>query len=243
MKAKTHIFPTPKLLYQALGESFKKIVADADTRGKKLHIALPGGSTPERFFEYLSGPISDEINWNVVHLYWGDERCVPPEHPDSNYGMTKKALLNKIDIPPANIHRINGESNPEAEVLRYSKEVKTTVSTKDQKLPQFDWIILGLGTDGHTASLFPQMISSLAEDQICTIATHPQSGQKRISLTLSVLNNAKRVSFLVTGKSKMQVVASILKNKPEGHRLPAAQVLPHSGVLEWYLDQEAGALL
>ena len=243
MEAKTHIFPNPDLLVEALGTSFKEAEEEADSRGEPLHVAVPGGSTPKKFFQYLSGPFADSINWDRIHFYWGDERCVPPDHPESNFGMTKKALLDKIDIPIKNIHRIQGESDPESEILRYSHEIKTTVSTKDQSLPQFDWIILGLGADGHTASLFPKMISSLVDEQICTIATHPQSGQKRISLTLSILNNAKRVTFLVTGKSKTEVVTSILMNKSDNLRFPAALVSPHSGKLDWYLDQEAGRLL
>lgn len=243
MKANSYIFQTSDLLYHALGESFKDSVSRVERQGWKIHIALPGGSTPHKFFQYLSGPISDEINWNVIHFYWGDERCVPPDHPDSNYGMTNKALLNKIDIPKYNIHRIYGESEPEKEVLRYSEEIRANVPSNNQNLPQFDWIILGLGTDGHTASLFPHISLSSTTKQICTIATQPQSGQKRISLTLSILNNAKHISFLVTGKSKAQVVASILNEDPERYKYPAANVAPSRGILEWYLDQEAGAFL
>lgn len=241
VKAKTHIFPTQDLLVQALGASFKEAANEAGSRKENLHIAIPGGSTPQEFFQYLSGPISNKINWNRVHFYWGDERCVPPDHPESNYGMTEESLLSKINIPAGNIHRIHGETKPAEEVRRYADEIKSSLPLNEQSLPRFDWIILGLGSDGHTASLFPNMNLSTTSKKICTIASHPQSGQKRISLTLSAINNARRVSFLVKGESKASVVASVLNCDRKNLSLPAAQVSPNSGILEWFLDEAAAS--
>jgi 6-phosphogluconolactonase len=243
METKTQIFANPNLLVEALGSSFKESVDSTVSRGENMNIVIPGGSTPQKFFQFLSGPIAKEIDWNCVHLYWGDERCVPPDHPESNYGMTHKALLDKINIPKRNIHRIHGEDIPEQEVQRYSDEIRKFVPEDSHSIPRFDWIILGLGEDGHTASLFPNLNLSTTSEQICTIASHPQSGQKRISLTLSAINNAKRVSFLVSGQSKGPIVASILNCDRESLNLPASQVSPNSGNLEWFIDSSASSLL
>jgi len=243
MKPKLHIYNNVELLIPALGETFKQMVETACDRGSLLHIALPGGTTPKKFFEYLRGPISHDIYWQSLHFYWGDERCVPPDHAQSNYGMVAAALLDHIDIPSTHIHRIHGECPPENEVMRYAAEINSTVPMNTLNLPQFDWIILGLGTDGHIASLFPSDKKVQSPDKICLIATHPDGIQKRISITLPVINNARRVSFLITGKAKATVVASILRDDPASKQWPAAQVSPQSGLFEWYLDKAAASLL
>jgi 6-phosphogluconolactonase len=243
MKTVTRQFENTELQHQALAESFRESVNDANSRKEKIHIVLPGGSTPMKFFNYLSDPLGPEINWQAVHLYWGDERCVPPDHADSNYGMTAATLLDHIDIPGSHIHRIRGENSAEDEVFRYSEEIKKNVPQNKPGLPQFDWIILGLGTDGHTASLFPHMTPFSFTGSICIIANHPTTGQKRISLNLAVLNNAKRITFLVSGASKASIVSSILKGTASTRRLPAALVLQQNGKTEWYLDRAAAKLL
>jgi 6-phosphogluconolactonase len=242
MTIKTFIFKNSHAFYQALALSFKKSVEDAVALEKKIHVALSGGSTPQKFFHYLADSFSNDLNWAFVHLYWGDERCVPPDHPDSNFGMTDRLLIRRINIPVENIHRIHGEAEPKSETARYAAELENNLPHDNQNSPIFDWIHLGLGTDGHTASLFPGMPEAGAEE-ICILSRHPQSRQKRISITMPVINHARRVSFLVTGKSKAPLVSSILSSHPDSKSWPAAQVAPECGLLEWYLDRDAASMI
>ncbi len=211
-------------------------------RGSPFHIALSGGSTPKLLFEYLSEHHRETIPWGDVHLWWGDERCVPPDHSESNYLMTRKSLLQGVILPPANIHRIKGEASPEVEAQRYAQEMAEYIPVEDH-LPMFNLIFLGLGTDGHTASIFPDRLDLLTEKNWTAVATHPESGQQRITLTGLVLNNAKRISFLITGKSKQEKVAEIFEEKESSEQYPASHIKPQHGDLIWYLDREAAGSL
>ena len=145
------------------------------------------------------------VDWSFVHFFWGDERCVPPDDPESNFGMVNSGFLSKIDIPAINIHRIRGEEDPSTEAVRYSSEIVNYTRTTCG-LPVFDQIILGMGEDGHTVSIFPSNSEMLYSEKICEVATHPLSGQKRITITGKVINNSDVVTFLVTGHSKADVV-------------------------------------
>ncbi|MCH7622630.1 MAG: 6-phosphogluconolactonase, partial [Nitrospinae bacterium] len=195
-------------------------------------------------YQVLALPeFKSSIPWNCIHFFWGDERCVPPDHEDSNYRMARETLLDPLNILQENIHRIRGENDPETEAARYAGEIKNNLKPQSGKTPRFDWILLGLGTDGHTASLFPGAQPIEDHSGLCVVAIQPQSGQKRITLTNRVLNHAKRVSFIVTGKSKGQVVADILNESPKSKNYPAAHVLPQQGTLEWFLDANAATKL
>jgi len=205
-------------------------------------IALSGGSTPKLLFQVLAKQYADQIDWSGIHLFWGDERCVSPDHADSNFGMTKALLLDHIDIPAANIHRVLGEEDPASEAVRYGQEILSTVSAVDG-LPAFDLIILGMGGDGHTASIFPHEMHLLQDAAICAVATHPESGQNRITINGPVLNHAYQVAFLVTGASKAEKVQIIL-GKQAGHEAyPAAHIKPAGGITYWFLDEAAASLL
>lgn len=152
-----------------------------------------------------------------------DERCVPPDDEESNYGMTKKYLLNKINIPLINVHRIFGEKDPAEEAKRYSEIVKLNLEVKNS-LPELDLILLGVGEDGHTASIFPDQMELLNSNEIYAAAKHPGSGQARITLTGKIINNADRIYFLVAGKSKAEVVNKILNRKGDYLKYPAAHI-------------------
>ncbi len=204
-------------------------------------IALSGGSTPKLLFQILSEQYADKIDWTTVQLFWGDERCVPPDDEESNFGMTRDLLLKKVDVPRSNIHRVHGEANPQDEALRYSEEIITWVPAGPSGLPQFDLIILGMGSDGHTASIFPHQMELLTSEKICAIAIHPETGQHRISLTGPVINAAAEVAFLVTGDSKREKVKIILNKEPGYLDYPSAHVQPGSGKLHWFLDKAAAA--
>lgn len=230
------IYPT-KL---EVARQFSAFFAELANTDKEVHIALSGGSTPMIVFDELAANYREEIPWNRIHLYWGDERCVPPGDPESNYGMTKEHLLSYIAIPEENVHRILGESTPEEEAQRYGAVLKEQLPGK-YRIPQFDLVILGLGEDGHTASIFPHEIALWESRDYCEVATHPVSAQQRITLTGKVINNAAMIAFLVTGGSKAEKVQEILQQKGNYDLYPASKVIPRSGELFWFLDKEAAA--
>lgn len=212
-------------------------------RGRnRTTVALSGGSTPKLLFQILADDYADQVDWSGIHLFWGDERCVPPDHQDSNYGMTKALLLDHIDIPSSNVHRIRGEEQPATEAIRYGQEILTTVSAVDGR-PAFDLIILGMGSDGHTASIFPHQRHLLQNTAICSVATHPESGQKRITINGPVLNHAYQVAFLVTGAAKAEKVQLILEKQAGYKAFPAAHIAPADGITHWFLDEAAAQLL
>ena len=204
------------------------------------HIALSGGSTPKIVFDALAARRLPEAMWSKVHLYWGDERCVPPDDADSNFKMTVDHLLSKVSIPDKNIHRIKGENEPKEEARRYAQALEDAVPPEGG-LPCFDLDILGMGDDGHTASIFPHEIELWGSERICEVAEHPESGQKRITITGQVINNAKKVAFLVTGDSKAEKVGEIIDERGEVENYPASLVHPKSEALYWFLDEAAAA--
>lgn len=212
----------------------------ANQSKKPIHIVLSGGSTPIILFDTLAKEYSKKIPWEHIHFWWGDERCVPPSHDESNYKMTNNHLFSKIQINPNQIHRIKGELDPEQAADEYISEIEKHVSKQDG-LPVFDLIILGMGTDGHTASIFPDSLDLLNSHQICEVATHPDTGQKRVTLTGKVINNARKVVFLVTGSSKKERIAEIFNQKEEAKKLPSFYIHPNKGELFFYLDREAAS--
>jgi len=208
----------------------------------KFSVAVSGGSTPERIFGYIADNYSDKINWNNINIFFGDERCVPPNSNESNFKMINNALFRNSFIPSKNIFRIKGEKKPTEEIVRYSKIIKNKVGTNNG-FPQFDIVMLGVGTDGHTASIFPNQIEMFYTDNICEIATHPQSGQKRITITGKIINNAKLVVFFVTGANKSKIISTLLTNNILNPTLPASLVKPTNGKLVWLLGIETTQLL
>lgn len=238
MNLKTRVFRDKATLSETTTDDLRDSLRDQ--RGN-FGLALAGGSTPRIIYQQWA-TIRDESLWNSVLFFWGDERCVPPDSEDSNYKMARDSFLSQIKITENQIHRIHGEENPEVEAKRYAEEITAHLPTANN-LPQFDWILLGVGSDGHTASLFPNSQALEVQNSICAIAQHPQSGQKRISVTLPIINNAKKVTFLVTGQEKAEIVREILKNEDNSPMYPAARVNPRYGILQWYLDEAAAALL
>eukprot|EP00903_Cladosiphon_okamuranus_P000452 g450.t1 len=157
---------------------------------------------------------------------------------ESNYGMTKQLLFNHVDLPEENIHRVIGEADPTAEAIRYSAEISDNTEASEG-YPVFDLVILGMGSDGHTASIFPHQMDLLKSEKFCAVADHPESGQQRITLTGPVINRAKAVAFLVTGESKQEKVSAILGREEGATQFPAAHIMPQSGDLHWFMDEAA----
>ncbi len=242
MRPAIKIFPTPTDLAETFAGELAELIQEVEKEQHNLTVCLSGGTTPELLFTCMGNHYADRLSWSSVHLFWGDERCVSPVDPESNYGMTKRCLLDKIDIPPENIHRIRGEDDPEKEAHRYSAEISQFTPQKDG-LPLFDLIILGIGEDGHTASLFPDQRGLMTSDRICEVARHPDTGQRRITITGKTINNASAVVFMVTGPGKADVVDKIINKKPGFENFPASGIVPRFGSAKWLLDQGAGRLL
>lgn len=242
MNTAIQIFPTPKALAESLALELVNLINKTSADDFPFTIALSGGKTPELLFSVLGDKFASSVKWDLVHFFWVDERCVPPDDPESNFRITNEALLGKITIPQDNVHRIKGEEDPETEAVRYSGEINDVVGHR-MRLPRFDIILLGLGEDGHTASIFPGNLQLFKSENICEASVHPVSGQKRITLTGKVINNSKNIFFIVTGKNKALIVKSILVKENQGKQYPAYYILPAYGRLIWYLDKDAGSLL
>lgn len=225
----------------SIAEEMLKMAENAFKHSKRLKVALSGGSTPLQLFSVLGSRYSASEVWNAVDFFWSDERCVPPDSPESNFGAARELFLSKAGVPEENINRIIGENDPEEEAERYSKLIMNKIIARSG-FPVFDVIFLGLGEDGHTASIFPGDEKVITSDKICEVAQHPVSGQKRITLTLPVINNAYRVIFMVTGKSKAGIVAEILGDTG-CTQYPAGLVKPLNGQLFWHLDSASASFL
>jgi 6-phosphogluconolactonase len=231
------IFTDAHELAAAFAFELFKMIKDSRQR---FDIALSGGSTPKLLFDILGDQYADKIPWERIHFWWGDERCVPPSDAESNYGMTERHLLSKIRIDQGQIHRIKGELSPEGAAEDYIKELQSHLNER-QNWPVFDLIILGMGDDGHTASIFPHEMELLEADKLCAVATHPESGQKRISLTGNVINNANRIYFLISGKSKAKRISEIMNNLKKAKKLPVFHIGPKQGKIIFFLDQDAAS--
>ena len=242
MKQTVRIFPSPYELAEKLAEEIVEMIKHAASKNTPLTVALSGGSTPELLFSILGDHFSASAPWKYVHFFWGDERCVPPVSPDSNFGMAFRSFFKKIDIPERNIHRIYGEQDCPGEALRYSDLISEFTKRKNG-VPVFDLILLGLGEDGHTASIFPDNLRLFESDKICDVSFHPLSKQKRITITGKVINNAENIKFLVTGRSKAGILKKILERDAAAKTFPASLVTAANGKIEWLLDSEAGSLL
>lgn len=227
------VFETPDIAAEALAA----LIADKIGKSENLfNLAVSGGSTPARLFSVLAEKYGKKLDWEKVRFFWVDERCVPPDHKESNFRMTKQKLLNRIPVIPENIFRMRGEEDPEREAERYGKILTEILPWLNGK-PVFDLILLGMGDDGHTASIFPDQMDLLQSEKICVTAIHPQSGQKRISLSGPVICNGRSIVFFITGKAKKSVLTKILNGDLS---YPAGHIRSRDGKkLLYYLDREA----
>ena len=233
---------TPRETVRSFAQELTQLIEKKTSKNKNFYLALSGGSTPQLLFKELKKNFLKSIDWPYVHIYWGDERCVKPASEESNFGVANKLFLKYLNIPEENIHRIKGEEKPNIEARRYSGEIMMTVPSKIN-LPKFDLIILGLGTDGHTASIFPNQIKLLKSENYCEVGVHPESKQKRITITGKIINNAENISFLVIGSNKAKVVSEIINKNENSKNYPASHISPLWGKLSWYLDNGASRLI
>lgn len=241
MKKTIKIFKSIDELSQYFAEQLAQSISNTP-EGNFFSIALSGGSTPRLVFQYLALNFKDKIDWRKLLVFWSDERCVAPESDESNFRMAKESFLDQVPIPPINIFRIIGEADSFDEAARYSGVVRKQVPSKNNIL-QFDLVMLGLGDDGHTASIFPGNLHLFNSEKIFEVVQHPQTKQKRITITGNLINQALTVAFIVTGDSKATMIANVLEKQEDWENLPASLVHPENGNLLWLLDNNAAAKL
>ena len=245
METTIQVHPDGESLARAGAAEIVAAYSRAVAQNGSFDLVLAGGSTPRGTYEALAEePFRDAIDWTRVRVFWGDERCVPPAHPDSNYRMAVDVLLSRVPIPETSVHRIQGELQPEGAAELYDRLVRELVPGTP---PRFDLVLLGVGTDGHVASLFPR-----AEDDSAAVAYYPGARvaiptrapvppHDRVSLTLPVLNASREILFLVSGESKAEVLGRVLAERSgrAPATLPAARVRPDEGLLHWRVDRAA----
>jgi 6-phosphogluconolactonase len=246
LQIKYYVEPDAAALARRAAQHFVEMAGEAVEAHGCARIAISGGSTPKAAFELLANPTQPwrrRMPWEKLELYWVDERAVPPTDADSNYRMTREALLDHVPLKPTQIHRIQGELEPEPAASRYEAELRASFRLAGSERPRFDLVALGLGNDGHTASLFPHT-AALHEVDRLAIANHvPQRDTWRITLTWPVINSARSVFFLVSGQEKAAILKEVLTGPLDLERLPSQLICPSSGILTLILDKAAAALL
>ena len=239
------IFPDVDTLNKAAAAEFVRCGREAVAARERFAVALSGGSTPKRLYQLLTTePYHTQIDWSRVEIFWGDERCVPPDHKDSNYRMAREAMLAHLPIPAEHIHRIEAErSDREAAARDYESAIARVFGVSSgAEPPAFDLILLGMGPDGHTASLFPHT-QALDETRRWVVPNHvPQLHTDRLTLTRPILNRARHVLFLVAGADKAERLVEVLVGPDDPKRLPSQSIQP-DGQLLWFVDAAAAALL
>jgi 6-phosphogluconolactonase len=232
-------------LSQAAAEFFAQSAAEAVAARGRFSMALAGGATPRTLYDLLAqAPYSGQLPWAQMHFYWGDERCVPPDHPESNYCQARTALLDRLPVKTSHIHRIRGEWEPAAAAAEYARQLGEDAAP-GLAWPRLDLAILGVGADGHTASLFPEATMDIDPDVPAIAVTAHYQGRPadRVTLTPRVFNSARAVVFLVAGASKAVAVAATLEGPHEPQRWPAQRICPDAGEVLWLIDQAAAGKL
>ncbi len=242
MNYKQHIFKNSEETARAVAELIKEKAITFNSESRKFNIALSGGSTPTQLFKLLSEEYENQIPWAAVRFFWVDERCVEPTDAESNYGVTYNTLLQRAYIPEQNIFRMKGEEIPADEAKRYSQLLQNELPVHD-KFPVFDLMLLGIGDDGHTASIFPNNIELLNSEHSVEVSEHPLSGQKRITLTGKTICNAEQIIFMAVGEGKRQILQEIINKEPAAKNYPASFIKNNLGEVEFYMDESASKKL
>jgi 6-phosphogluconolactonase len=240
------ISPAPAAVAQAAAQLFTDAITKAVQSRGLARVAISGGTTPKAMFQLLADPTQPflaQIPWSKLFLYWVDERSVAPDQPDSNYRMTNEAMLSKVPLPAAQIFRMEGELDPEIAAARYESIIRNSFKLEGAETPTFDLVLLGMGDDGHTASLFPHT-EALDNLTHIAIANHvPQKDTWRITLTWPVINQGREVAFLIEGAAKAQVLHDVFLGPYQPDTFPSQLIRPASGRLILLLDSAAAAKL
>lgn len=246
LRIKYYVEPDPAALARRAAQYFVEMVGEAVAGSGHARIAISGGSTPKATFELLADPNQPwryRMPWENLDLYWVDERTVPPDNADSNYRMTREALLDTAPLKPEQIHRMEGELDPEVAASRYEAELRNSFRIEGAEMPRFDLVALGMGPDGHTASLFPRTQALHEVTRLVTANHVPQQNTWRITLTWPLINHARSVFFLIAGADKAEILKQVLTGPRDPERLPSQLIWPCSGILTLILDKAAAALL
>jgi 6-phosphogluconolactonase len=240
MKGRLEIADSLFALQQRAADVFVERVTDEIHSHGMASVALAGGTTPRGVYELLGSPqYRDRVEWKRVHLFWGDERCVGPTAPESNFRMANESLIRNVAIPPGNIHRIRGEMKPQDAARESETEILRFFTLKAGGFPKFSLVLLGLGEDGHTASLFPGTTVLEERDHIVMDVYVERLASSRITMTIPAINNAASIVFVVSGTTKASILSEVLKDGQP--RFPAQYIVPSSGQLYWLVDKAAAS--
>lgn len=233
-----HVYESPEKLAEAAASEFAAKAAEAIEERGRFAVVLAGGSTPKAMYGILARDYSDSIDWSKVNVFFGDERTVAPDHEDSNYRMAREALLDHVRV--GSVHRMRCELPPDEAVAAYEEQLREFFGSEE--LPQFDLVLLGIGGDGHTASLFPETPALEVQDRWVAANPVPKMDTIRITLTVPVINAARSVVFLVAGEDKAEALKEILEGDADPREYPARLIQPPAGP-EWMLDRAVAKLL
>jgi len=242
MKPEIRIFKDVEELSRAAAEIFVEDASRSISERDHFLVALNGGGTPTRLFELLATDFSHRVDWSKIHLFWGDERCVSPDDPGSSYGQARSILLSHVPIPDSNIHRVKGELGPVEASKDYLQTLKGFASPP-LEWPRFDLVYLGMGEDGHTASLFPGSSVNVSEPALPVTAHYQDRPANRVTLTPIVFNTARMIVFMATGEKKADALAEVLSDTHNPARYPAQRIDPKEGRLIWLVDEAAASKL
>jgi 6-phosphogluconolactonase len=233
-----HVFPDSGAMAEALALRVKEGVERAVSENRLYSIVLSGGETASNVYRQFAERGFSKQPWESIHLFWTDERCVPPESGESNFGIAYHSFLKFISIPEKNIHRMRGEADPDIESIRYAREVQEHLALRSNSKNFFDLVFLGIGTDGHTASLFPGQEEIMKTPSLCQMARHPETGQKRITLTPTAIKRSGCIIYHVIGQKKSKIVSELVLESTQIKNYPAAHIPG-----ELYLDEAAASNL
>jgi 6-phosphogluconolactonase len=246
MQRRIKVLEDQTALAREAAVEFTDVALNAVAERGVFAVALSGGSTPKVMYSLLADDVefSSRLPWDRMHFFWGDERYVPLDSPESNFRMVHEALLSKVPVPVENVHRVKTELGPAADVAEdYQRVLEAFFAKERNGIPRFDLVLLGMGPDGHTASLFPGT-SALAETERLVVANWVEKFQTyRITITLPVINNAAHVMFIVGGPDKAEMLSKVIGNQAESTAFPSQLVQPHDGELIWLVDRDAAKLL
>ena len=242
MKPELRIYQDLEALSRGAANLFVEQGSGSITERSRFLVALNGGGTPARLFQLLATEFREQVAWREVHIFWGDERCVPPDDPGSSYGQAHQLLLGRVPIPGSNIHRVQGELGP-AQAARAYAAALTAYASPPLVWPRFDLVYLGMGEDGHTASLFPGSPVNVAEPVIPITAHYQDRPANRVSLTPRVFNSARLVAFMAAGETKAETLAQVLGDRYNPEQYPAQRIRPEDGRLIWLVDEAAAGQL
>jgi 6-phosphogluconolactonase len=237
------ILNTADELFVRAAEEIAHVAGEAICMHGEFTLALTGGTTPAKTYELLATRFELSVDWKEVQFYWGDDRCVPPDHPSSNYAMANRTMLSKLNIKREQIHRIRGEDKPEDAAREYEADLRKGFKLGDGQFPRFDLMLLGLGDNCHMLSLFPGIPELHEQHRLVVPVEVEDKIRHRVTMTAPVMNNSARIMFLVSGENKAAAVKRVLEGKDNPDQVPAHLVAPKDGIVIWMMDKPAASQL